>query len=143
MITLNPTVYATDASPDRGGACETFGLSARGRAKCHLLASELDDQEGGSCDPVVVIEAFGGIGDLRKALELIGILPQGIILIDSDPLCLKLAERHCAFVITVDNVNKVNLEMVRDWRRQFPRASKVILGGGWPCVNHSSLNKNR
>ena len=140
---LNHTVYATDASPEGGGACESIGLSTRGRAKCHLLASELDDQEGGSCDPVLVIEVFGGIGGLRKALELIGILPQGIILIDSDPLCLKLAKRHCAYVITVDNVNKVNFEMVRDWRRQFPRASKVILGGGWPCINHSSLNKNR
>lgn len=62
---------------------------------------------------------------------------------DSDPLCIKLAKRHCAYVITVDNINKVDKAMIRSWRAQFPRANMVLVGGGWPCVNHSSLNKNR
>ena len=136
-----PTVYATDASLEGGGACASVGLSARGRAKCHLLGS--DDDMGGGCDAVLVIEAFGGIGGLRKALELIGLQPQGLILIESDPLCQKLARRHCGYVQVVDDIKKVDAAMVRDWRRQFPRAKKVILGGGWPCVHHSRLNANR
>eukprot|EP00435_Cladocopium_sp_Y103_P045377 s505_g13.t1 len=140
---LSPTVYATDASPGGGGACQTTGLSARGRAKLHLACSEHAGVEGGACDSVVLIEVFGGIGGLRKAIELLGMLPQGIILIDSDPLCLKLAKCHCAFVLVVDNVYKVDKAMVRSWRLQFPRATRVVMGGGWPCINHSSLNSRR
>ena len=33
--------------------------------------------------------------------------------------------------------------MVKSWRLQFPRATKVLVGGGWPCINHSSLNSSR
>lgn len=140
---LNATAYATDASPDGGGACQTTSLSPRGRAKLHLMCSEAQGQEGGACDSVLLIEMFGGMGGLRRAVELLGVLPQGIILVDSDPLCIKLAKRHCAYVITVDNINKVDKAMIRSWRAQFPRANMVLVGGGWPCVNHSSLNKNR
>ena len=140
---LSPTVYATDASPEGGGACQTIGLSSRGRAKLHLVCSEQDDKEGGACDSIVLVEMFGGIGGLRKAIELLGVLPQGIILVDSDPVCQKLAKRHCAFVLVVDNVRKVDQAMVKSRRLQFPRATKVLVGGGWPCINHSSLNSSR
>eukprot|EP00435_Cladocopium_sp_Y103_P037986 s305_g10.t1 len=140
---LSPTVYATDASLDGGGACASTQLSARGIAKCHLLCMESDGVEGGAADSLLLIEAFGGIGGLRKALELIGVLPQGIILIDSDPVCAKLAKRHCAYVIVIDNIKKVTKDMVKQWRVQFARAGRVLIGGGWPCVNHSSLNRAR
>ena len=55
----------------------------------------------------------------------------------------KLAKKHCAYVIVVDNIHKVDKNMVRTWRLQFPRATRVLVGGGWPCINHSSLNSNR
>lgn len=92
---------------------------------------------------MVLIEAFGGIGGLRRSMELLRVMPLGIIFIDSDPMCIKLAKKHCAFVITVDDIKKVDKKMILDWRRLFPRAAEVVLGGGWPCVSHSSLNKNR
>eukprot|EP00435_Cladocopium_sp_Y103_P021060 s3166_g5.t1 len=81
--TLNATVYATDASPDGGGACNSTALSPRGKAKLHLMCSETQGQEGGSCDSVLLIEMFGGMGGLRRAVELLGVLPQGIIFVDS------------------------------------------------------------
>ena len=140
---LNPTVYATDASLEGGGPCASTQLSVRGRAKCHLLCAESDGLEGGAADSLLLIEAFGGIGGLRKALELIGVLPQGIIMIDSDPIRAKLAKRHCAYVIVIDNIKKVTKEMVKQWRVQFARSRRVLLGGGWPCVNHASLNRAR
>lgn len=142
-LEISGTCYATDASEDGGGACASIGLSARGKAKCRLACCESQDQEGGAADPIVLIEAFGGIGGLRKAIELLGIMPQGIIFIDSDPLCQKLAKKHCAFVQVVDDIKKVDKNMILGWRRLFPRAQQVLLGGGWPCVNHSSLNKHR
>ena len=140
-MTISPTVYATDASPDGGGACCSSGLSARGRAKCRLLCST--DDLGGGSDAVVLVEAFGGIGGLRKACELLGILPQGVIFIEMDQTCIKLARRHCPYVLTVEDIRKVTYDQVLEWRRLFPRTRKVILGGGWPCVNHSRLNATR
>ena len=99
----------------------------------HLLCTESDGLEGGAADSLLLIEAFGGIGGLRKALELIGVLPQGIILIDTDPLCAKLAKRHCAYVMVIDNIKKVTKEMVKQWRVQFARSKRVLLGGVALC----------
>ena len=36
------------------------------------------------------LDVFGGVGGLMKAAQLIGLQPQGLILIDSDPLCQML-----------------------------------------------------
>ena len=75
-LRISPTVYATDASPDEGGACRsTTSLSARGRAKCRLLCS-FDDLGGGNA-AIVLIEAFAGIGGLRMGCELLGVILQG------------------------------------------------------------------
>ena len=141
-LKMCPTVYATDASPDGGGACASTGLSARGRAKCRLLCLG-DDDSNCMGDKIVLVEAFGGIGGLRKAAELIGLLPLGIIFIDADPTCVKLAKRHCAYVLTYNNIKDITKDTVLDWRRTFSGATKVVLGGGWPCVNHSRLNSGR
>ena len=129
-LAISPTVYATDASPDGGGACCTTGLSVRGRARCRMLVTS--DDMGGSNDSVLVIEVFGGIGGLRKSLELIGLVPQGIVFIETNPTCLKLVRKHCAFVQTVDDIRKVTESTVLDWRRQFPKVKTVVFGGGWP-----------
>lgn len=118
-------------------------LSVRGRAKCRLLRSEADGNEGGAADPILLVEVLAGIGGLRKALELLGVIPQGIVLIESDALCIKLAKRHCAYVLVVNDVKSVTRDMVKGWRSQFNRAQRVLVGGGWPCINHSSLNKSR
>ena len=40
-------------------------------------------------------------------------------------------------------IQKVTYEDVLLWRRRFSRVTKVVLTGGWPCVNHSALNANR
>ena len=120
-LQLSPTALATDASEEGGGACCTIGLTARGRAKCHM-----------SC-----CESF----DHRRSMELLGVMPLRVMFIDSDLMCLQLAKKHCAFVITVDDTKKVDKEMVLDRRRLFPSAAEVVLGGGWPCG--SSLIKNR
>ena len=76
-LQFSPVAYATDASEEGGGACSTIGLTARGRAKCHMGCCESFDYEGGQADPVVLIEAFGGIGGLRRSMELLGVMPLG------------------------------------------------------------------
>lgn len=50
---------------------------------------------------------------------------------------------HCRHVIWVQKIEPVTEEQVLEWRRRFTRATKVIIGGGWPCINHSVLNPRR
>eukprot|EP00435_Cladocopium_sp_Y103_P063493 s447_g25.t1 len=57
-LQLSPTACATDASEEGGRACSTIGLTARGRAKCHLSCCEANDNDGGKADPILLIEAF-------------------------------------------------------------------------------------
>ena len=126
---VSPHVYATDASLEGGGACVTTGLSARGRAN-HLLGS--GDDLGGACDPILIIEVFGGMGGLRQACELLGLQPQGLIYIDTSDLGTKLVQRQCGYVLTFGDIRKINFEDVKGWRRSFPKVTRVIFGGGWP-----------
>lgn len=66
------TVCATDASE-----CQSTGLSDWGHHRCHSLSFEGNQVEGGAADDLLVIEMFSGMGGLKRALELLGLVPQG------------------------------------------------------------------
>ena len=141
--TPSGTVFATDASEEGGGACQSTGLSEWGHQRCHGLSYAENGLEGSAADDLLVVEMFAGMGGLKQALELIGMVPQGIISIDTDPTSKKLSRAHCRDGILYDDVKTITKEMVVEWRRQFPRARRILLAGGWPCIHHSSLNANR
>ena len=42
-----------------------------------------------------------------------------------------------------DDIHKVQQKELEELRRRFPRATRVILAGGWPCLSHSLLNVHR
>ena len=48
-----------------------------------------------------------------------------------------LANIHCAFVQTVDDVRKVTESTVLDWRRQFPKVKTVHVAGYGECASSS------
>ena len=137
------TVFATDASEKGGGACQSTGLSEWGHQRCHGLSYGENGLEGAAADDLVVVEVFVGMGGLKQALELLGMVPPGIISIDNDATSKKLSRMHCRHGIVYDEVKKITREMVFEWRRQFPRAKKILLARGWPCIHHSSFSVNR
>lgn len=136
-------VYATDVSEDGGGACLSTGLSEWGHQRCHGLAFAHDGLEGSAADDLLVVEMFSGMGGLKRALDLLGLVPQGVISVDNHPASKKITRMHCRHAITIDDVTKITKDMVGEWRRQFPRVTRVLIAGGWPCIHHSSLNVNR
>ena len=136
-------VYATDASPDGGGACVSTQLSPWGSARLHSLSHEADGIEGGATERTIVIEAFAGIGGFKQALDLLGYEPMGVIAIDISPDCAKIYKQHCRHVVWIPDILQVTEKQVQEWRERFPKATKVLLTGGWPCVNHSQLNAHR
>ena len=140
---VNGQVFATDASEEGGGACASTQLSPWGTARLHSMSHELDGVEGGATEKCLLIEVFAGIGGMKQALNLLGYEPAGVIAIESSPECGKVYKQHCRHCILLQDVQKITKNDVKNWRRRFPKVTKVILSGGWPCVNHSVLNVNR
>ena len=136
-------IFATDASEDGGGACASTGLTKWGFSRVHTLSHEGGGSEGQAADPLVVVECFAGIGGLKQALDLLGVTPQGIIAVENDPLCTKVIRQQTRHVVHYQKIEEVTYDEVKQWRIRFPRAKKVLIGGGWPCINHSQLNPRR
>jgi len=136
-------VYATDASEEGGGACASTGLTKWGHARVHTLSQEGGGAEGQSADPLLVIECFAGIGGMKQAIDLLGAVPMGVISIDNDNTCQKVLRQHTRHAIIYSKIEDITYAEVKEWRRKFPKCTKVLLGGGWPCINHSQLNPRR
>ena len=130
--------FATDASTD--GA----GLTRWGHSRAHSLVYEsAEGLEGGASDPIVVVELFAGMGGLHQAIELLGLTPMGVIGVDSLPESARIMRQHCRHIIWHKDIKELTRVDVAQWRLLFPRALRVLVAGGWPCVNHSALNTRR
>ena len=136
-------VYATDASTEGGGACVSTQLSPWGNARLHSLSHERDGIEGAATEKTVLVEAFAGIGGFKQALELLGYEPMGVIAIDVAADCAKVYKQHCRHVVWISDITKITEKEVYQWRERFPKATTILLTGGWPCINHSQLNAHR
>lgn len=99
--------------------------------------------EGEGSDPTVVIEAFAGIGGFSQALKLLGYNPIGVVGIDTAPESGRIMRQHVRHALWYDDIHKVQLGELQEIRRRFPKATRVILAGGWPRLNHSQLNAHR
>lgn len=94
---------------------------------------------------MLVVECFAGIGigGLKQALDLLGLVPMGHVGIDNSAECGKVFRQHCRHALWYKNIEDITFEEVKEWRKRFAKATKVILSGGWPCINHSQLNPRR
>ena len=135
--------FATDASEEGGGACGSTGLTKWGQSRIHTLGHCDLGLEGAAADPILVVECFAGIGGLKQALDLLGVVPMGNIAIDNSADCGKVLRQQCRHVLLYNSIEDISMSTVKEWRLKFPRVKKVILGGGWPCINHSQLNPRR
>lgn len=120
-------------------------VNQQGQSRVHTLAHEAMGLEGAGADPVLVVECFAGIGigGLKQALDLLGLVPMGHVGIDNSAECGKVFRQHCRHALWYKNIEDITFEEVKEWRKRFAKATKVILSGGWPCINHSQLNPRR
>jgi hypothetical protein len=142
-LKVSGQVYATDASLEGGGACVSTGLSPWGLSRLQGLSHEAEGLEGQATRKMVVVEMFAGMGGLKQALELLGVEPMGVVAVDTSAECMRVYRQHCRHCIWVKDALSITKADVLEWRRRFARAEEVLLGGGWPCINHSALNVNR
>ena len=136
---FDPRVYATDASNDGAGACVSYELSDQGLAMAQAVSTEPTPE----ASRLLVIEHFAGMGGAKKALDLLGVSPLGVITVENDKLARKVCKHSSPFSWMCLDVHAVTKDTVREWRRIFKAADEVLNIGGWPCYNHSSLNAHR
>ena len=135
-------VTASDASNQGGGICASHALSKHGSLVCQgKLRGQLPELR--TEHRVLTIGLFDGLGALRVAVDLLGLSVLGHISVERDAKARRVVEAHFPEVTIVDDVAKVDADMVHQWARQFSQAALVLVGGGPPCQGVSGLNAGR
>ena len=139
---FDPEVTASDASTSGGGVCVSRGLSPFGMA-ASLCQVRGDVPEEMDLCPVLSIGMFDGIGALRVALDLLGAPVCGHISIEKSPEAQRVVEANFPDSLWVDDVEKVDEQMVQQWALTFGSVGVVVVGAGPPCQGVSGLNCDR
>ena len=93
--------------------------------------------------PILVLSLFNGIGGAFRCFDLAGIEPLALVSVECDPAARRVTRRAWPQAIEIDDVRKVNRDMLRDWANQFPRITHVFVIAGFPCVHLSSARAGR
>ena len=142
-------VFATDASPDGGGACISTGLTRSGFGRVHSLVHEAEGENGAS-DPLVVVEMFAGMGGLHQALELLGLTPMGVIGVDISSRDLPASCGNTVGTSSGTRRLRTSQEVnasgtLLRWRLLFPKGVEGTHGRRWVamCQPQRALNTRR
>ena len=81
-LVISPLATCSDASEGGSGACRSTGLSPKGLRELSELASGVPKVNG---DLIGIIELAGGLGGLRRSIEILGGEPAVGVYVDPDP----------------------------------------------------------
>ena len=137
---VDTAVSASDASMRGGAVGLSQELSLEG--KDFVLSSTAAEQSRGTI-PVLVVSLFNGIGGAFRAYDVLGVCPEGLIAVDKLPAANRVTSRRWPHAIIVDDVRKIDYDMVFSWQLKFPTVEEVHLWAGFPCVDLSSAKANR
>ena len=138
LCCLGP-VTASDASSTGGGACVSTGLTSFGVAAANATVRG-DLPEAHDLQQVLSIGLFDGVGCLRLACDLVGLPMAGHISVEKEASGRRVVEAAFADTIFVDDVAKVDEQMIAEWAGRFSQVGLILLGAGPPCQGVSGLN---
>ena len=130
----------SDASESGGAVAVSSGLRTSGMDIANRLR---DGATSPVFAPILVLSLFNGIGGAFRCFDIAGIQPHALVSVECDPAARRVTRRAWPQAIEVDDVKKVNVEMLRDWANQFPRITHVFILAGFPCVHLSSARAGR
>ena len=137
---FSPLVTCSDASESGGAVAVSRGLTRAGNDLTHRLRS-LDAAPVSI--PVVVVSLFNGIGGAFRSYDVAGLSPLALIAVECDSGARRVNRRAWPRALEIDDVRKVDAEMIRSWGNSFPRAIEFHAIAGFPCVHLSSARANR
>ena len=137
---FNPLVTCSDASEVGGAVAISTGLTPSGNDIAHRLRSpDSAPQE----IPVVVVSLFNGIGGSFRSYDVAGVVPIALIAVECDSGARRVTRRAWPRAVEIDDVRKVDAEMIRSWCNTYPRAVEFHVIAGFPCVHLSSARAGR
>ena len=130
-------VTASDASSTGGGITATAskGLTSLGCMAANQTVRG-DVVEPSEVTSVLTIGLFDGMGALRVAADAVGVPVAGHISVEKHGPARRVVESRFASTLFVDDVEKVDTEMVRDWACKFSQVGVVIIGAGPPVKGY-------
>ena len=135
-------VSVSDASTSGGGFCASRGMTPFGlAASMSNVRGDLHEELG--FPPVLSIGLFDGIGALRVALDCLGIPLSGHISVETNPEAHRVVEAFFPETLWIQDVAKIDEEMVKEWSLTFSNVGLIIVGSGPPCQGVSGLNWDR
>ena len=129
---FSPLVTCSDASESGGAVAVSRGLTRAGNDLTHRLRS-LDAAPVSI--PVVVVSLFNGIGGAFRSYDVAGLSPLALIAVECDSGARRVNRRAWPRALEIDDVRKVDAEMIRSWGNSFPRAIEFHAIAGFPCVH--------
>ena len=122
------TVACTDASEVGGGACESVGLSPKGKALLEDLALGLT----ACASDVLLVSCFDPLGSASLALEYLGVTPAGIVGIEESRSGRAILRASTGRAITFPSLAACSPDELRLWKEWFPDVKVVIVYSGKP-----------
>ena len=122
-------VTASDASSTGGGITASNGLTSLGCMAANQTVRG-DVVEPSEVTSVLTIGLFDGMGALRVAADAVGVPVAGHISVEKHAPARRVVESRFASSVFVDDIEKVDAEMVRSWACKFSQVGLVIIGAG-------------
>ena len=131
-------VSCSDASGTGGGACVSTHLTGKGRMASSLnyLSQDLTKQD---CR-IMLVSLFDGIGAARYSLQMAGVSPFAYVSVEANRDCQRVVKSHFPAVDCIEDVTLINLTMVRQWARNYPTVTHVLVVGGPPVWGSQALS---
>lgn len=77
---------------------------------------------------VLTIGLFDAIGALRMAADALGWNVVGHVNVEKSKATSRVVEHHFPGSILVDDVTKVDVNMVKEWSQRFTQVALVVVG---------------
>ncbi|CAK0844516.1 unnamed protein product, partial [Prorocentrum cordatum] len=137
---VSGVMTVSDASEQWGAVCRAVRLLPRRVAAARAARSK---RGGRLQDEGVLSSLFGGIGGIRRALDMLGLSVAVYATSETDVEACRVARYAWPDMMELGDVQQLGEKGARRIRHRAPHARWVILGAGAPCVDLTRLGVDR
>ena len=135
---ISADITASDASQVGGAVGISRDLTEAGRGFVGSVIGTPPTQKA----PIMVLSLFNGIGGALRCYDVLGIIPEAILVFDTHPPANRVISRRWPAAEIFADVRSIDKGMIDDWFLKYPQIREVHLWGGFPCTDLSSAKAN-
>ena len=135
-LRISPEVTISDASMTGGAVLRSQGLTRMG---LQTLLSSAKVKLPPFVEQFILASAFDGIGGAMRAVELNELPVAAYLSSETHKPSSRVVKAAWPQVIELGDISKITLSKLREVARRFPRLTKGLKIGGFPCVELSAL----